>query len=99
MTLSELEALPTRQLLARLKRLQQCEETLALSDRGTVEQKAFHTIEFKDSREWIAAYDQSRTLLAQREHVPKGGELVSLRHERVLSASTSEHRSGKHKKR
>jgi hypothetical protein len=70
----ELEALSTKQLLARLRRLHQCEESLTLSDREHSD--ASGCIEFKQSAEWIAAHKQLRQVLSRREHVPKGDELV-----------------------
>lgn len=66
MSLTQLEALPTKRLLARLKQLHQCEESVSLSDRT-----GEHTIAgamFKDSPEWIAAYEQLKRILAGREH-------------------------------
>jgi hypothetical protein len=68
--LTELEALPTGQLLARLKRLHECEESLALSDRDVAD--ASGCIEFKQSPEWIAACLDVKRVLTRREHVPGG---------------------------
>ena len=51
---NNLEALPTKRLLARLKLLHQCEDSLALSDQVANNYKASNFIEFKDSLEWIA---------------------------------------------
>ena len=64
--LAQLETLPTKRLLARLKQLHQCEESLSLSDRG---ERDVSAAMFKDSPEWIAAYKQIKQLLAKREHV------------------------------
>ncbi len=69
MTRSELEALPTKRLLARLKQLHQCEESLTLSDREISEYKSSNFIEFKDSPEWIAEYNCLKDILSQREHI------------------------------
>ncbi len=71
-SLAELESWPTKQLLGRLKRLHQCEQSIALSDRATDDHEASGSIEFKDSAEWIAAYDQLKQVLASREHIPRG---------------------------
>lgn len=71
MSRSQLEVLPTKQLLARLNRLRQVEESLALSDREPGEYKPSGFIEFKDSSEWIAEYNCLKELLAAREHIPR----------------------------
>ncbi|ETK02624.1 hypothetical protein N425_03270 [Tannerella sp. oral taxon BU063 isolate Cell 2] len=68
MSLIELEALPTKQLLARLRRLHQCEESLALSDRDFADDSA--CIEFKQSPDWVAAFRDVKQVLSRREHVP-----------------------------
>ena len=65
----ELEALPTKQLLARLKRLHQCEQSLALSDRDIADDSG--AIEFKESPEWILAFESLKQVLSGREHVPR----------------------------
>ncbi len=70
MSQSDLEALPTQRLLARLKRLHQCEESLALSDREISKYKSSDFIEFKESPEWIAEYNSLKNILSQREHIP-----------------------------
>lgn len=71
MSRSQLESLPTKRLLARLNRLRQVEESLALSDREPNEYKPSRLIEFKDSPEWIAEYNYLKELLAEREHIPR----------------------------
>lgn len=70
MSKSDLEALPTHRLLARLKQLHRCEESLALSDQEISEYKPSDFIEFKDSPEWIAEYKCLKNILSQREHIP-----------------------------
>lgn len=65
--LAQLEKLNTKRLLARLKQLHQCEESASLSDRD-IEREGTNQV-FKDSPEWIAAYEQIKRLLAKREHV------------------------------
>ena len=70
---AELEALSTKQLLGRLKQLQQCEEALALSDRDVADDSG--RIEFKQSSEWISAFRDVKQVLSRREHVPKKSEL------------------------
>jgi hypothetical protein len=65
--LAQLEKLPTKRLLARLKQLHQCQESVSVSDRAG-ERNASGEV-FKDSPEWIEAYGQIKRLLAKREHV------------------------------
>jgi hypothetical protein len=65
--LAQLEKLTTKRLLARLKQLHQCENSAALSDR--VNEHDGGNQMFKDSPEWIAAYEQIKRILAKREHV------------------------------
>ena len=72
---SELESLPTKRLLARLKRLQQCEESLELSDRDKGNYKASNFIEFKKSENRIAEYNNLKIILAEREHIQKNKKL------------------------
>ena len=76
---NDLEALPTKQLLARLTRLHRCEESLALSDRAGESYEASSAIEFKDTREWILEFEKLKEVLARREHIPKKGELAESR--------------------
>jgi hypothetical protein len=70
MAKSDLETLPTKRLVARLKRLNQCEESLAMSDREISEYEPSGFIEFKDGSEWIAEYNCLKDILSQREHIP-----------------------------
>jgi len=67
MAMAELEALPTKRLLARLRRLHECEESLALSDRDLPDTSG--AIEFKQSPEWVTAYQNVKQILSRREHV------------------------------
>jgi hypothetical protein len=69
----ELEALPTKRLLALLRRLHECEESLALSDKDVADDSG--CIEFKQSPEWVSAFRDVKQVLASREHVPKKSEL------------------------
>lgn len=93
--ISELEALTTRQLLARLNRLRQCEESFSLSDRTANE--ISDSIEFKDSPEWTAEYNNLKEVLAHREHIPKGKELVKMRREKARKGKSLDRRFGKRK--
>lgn len=69
MSTSELEALPTRQFLTRLKRLHQCERSLALSDRDFANDSGI--IEFKESPEWVLAFEDLKRVLSGRDHIPR----------------------------
>jgi hypothetical protein len=65
----DLEKLSTKQLLGRLQRLHQCEESLELSDRDAIDNSG--CIEFKQSPEWLVAFNDVKQILARREHIPK----------------------------
>src|SRR5262245_36285288 len=93
MSLEELEKLSTKQLLSRLRQLQQCEESASLSDRHDTG-NASDAILFKDTSEWKAEYEQLKGALSLREHVPKGDELARGRRERALLNRTIERRAG-----
>ena len=67
LSLEQLEKLSTQRLLARLKQLHECEDSLSLSDRANSVREAGEL--FKDSPEWIAAYQELKRLLANREHI------------------------------
>ena len=71
MNRSQLEKLTTKRLLARLDRLQRCEQSMALSDRDADEYMPSGFIEFKDSPEWISEYNCLKELLANREHIAR----------------------------
>jgi hypothetical protein len=96
MSLKEIENLSTKQLLARLKRLHQCEESVLLSDRDD-ESNTAETILYKDTPEWKTAYEQVKGLLSLREHVPKGAELAKKRKMRALLSRTRKKRTGMRK--
>ena len=69
----ELERIPTKALLGRLKRLRQCEESLKLSDI----EEPFDTggaIFFKDTHEWQTAYEDVKLVLRTREHIPRNSK-------------------------
>jgi hypothetical protein len=97
MTLNELELLSTKQLLSRLKHLRQCEDSLDASDREGDERISDGSIEFKDNPEWTAEYNRLKTVLALREHIPKGVALVEMRHEKARRGNTLDRRAGKRK--
>jgi hypothetical protein len=79
MTASDLQGLSTKQLLARLTHLHQCEESLALSDRTAESHEASSAIEFKDSPEWVLEFEKLKHVLARRQHVPRKAELAKSR--------------------
>ena len=96
MSPEELERLTTKQLLARLERLRRCEESARLSDaREAVRPPG---VWFKDTPEWAAAYEQLKSVLARREHVPKGGELAERRKSRANLSRTSERKAGRQRR-
>jgi hypothetical protein len=68
----ELERMPTKALLGRLKNLYKCEESLELSD---LQNDSFDTgvIRFKETREWQIAYEDVKMVLSKREHIPRKG--------------------------
>jgi hypothetical protein len=90
MPIIELEALSTRQLLARLNRLQQCEDSLALSDRDDTKEQPDNGIEFKETEQWKEAYYQVKQVLAKREHIEKDTALVKQRQEKRKLCRTTE---------
>lgn len=69
MSLEQLETLPTKRLLARMRQLHQCEGSLSFSDYHDASEAS--GVMFKDSPEWVAAYQQLKLILAGREHIPK----------------------------
>src|SRR5262245_16918448 len=95
-SLEELENLSTKQLLARLRQLHQCEESALHSDRDDAS-NASGTILFKDTSEWKAAYEQVKGKLSLREHVPNGAELAKKRKRRAFLSRTTERRAGRRK--
>ena len=71
MSVEELEKLSTKRLLARLRQLQKCEESFALSDQVPSEYESDSSIEFKDSVEWKTEYSKIKQILDKREHYHK----------------------------
>ena len=87
---AELEGLVTKQLLARLRRLQACEESRALSDMTVEEVRAVQGILFKDTPEWKRAHKSVKEVLATREHVPGGAERKQIRQARAKRSRNAE---------
>jgi len=77
--MSHLEAMSSRQLLARLARLRFCEDLSHGSDLTPAEIAASDGILFKDTAEWRAAYTDLKRVLASREHVPRPAKRKSAR--------------------
>ena len=74
---SELERLPTKALLGRLKRLHECEQEPAASDLDPDELAAVEArggISFKSEPQWRSAFADLKEILATREHVPRPAE-------------------------
>lgn len=66
----QLESIPTKRLLARLKSLHQCEISFELSDREESERGLnVGQIEFKESEEWQKEYENIKEILSKREHI------------------------------
>src|SRR5262245_53374189 len=84
---TSLDALSTRQLLARLERLRRCEESLLGSDCTPDELAAISGIVFKEDARWKRAYDDVRAVLAGREHVAHGPERSAARHARASAGA------------
>jgi len=73
--LRSLEALETNALLARLNALRFLEESAALSDWSDEELAPYaDLIVFKNTDEWRVAYAEVKSVLATREHVPRGSK-------------------------
>jgi hypothetical protein len=88
---SVLSSLHTKTLLARLRRLQRCEESASGSDATLDELAGVVGILYKDTPEWAAAYINVKQVLASREHVPHGPENLSARMDRVRANQNTEH--------
>jgi hypothetical protein len=74
---AELEALPTKALLGRLKRLYECEQEPADSDLDPGELAALEAlggINFKSEPQWRAAFKDVKAVLATREPVQPPAE-------------------------
>ena len=87
LTPEDLASMPTKQLLGRLRSLQRCEESAALSDRTPEDIAASEGILFNGSAEWQRAYADLKAVLATREHVPSAAERVQARHQRATRKS------------
>ena len=92
-----LEKMPTKQLLGRLRRLRECEESASLSDSTTPAQDA--GIVFKETPEWRTAYRQLKQVLSNREHVRTSAERTALRKRRGRSASARKSNKAVHRTR
>lgn len=69
---SSLNKKGTKELLGYLKRLQQCEESLGLSDMDMNEDPIDdEIIYFKQSDKWKTAYHDVKTILSGREYIEK----------------------------
>ena len=79
--------MPTKQLLGRLRSLQRCEDSAALSDRAPEEIAASESILFKGTGEWQRAYADLKAVLATREHVPSAAERAQTRQQRATRKS------------
>ena len=90
----DLESLPTRELLTRLERLRQCEQSLELSDMTPEEAGQARGILFKDSDAWRQATAEVKQVLSTREHLPGAAERKQRRLERAGLNRTRERKGG-----
>ncbi len=79
--------MPTKQLLGRLRSLQRCEESAALSDRTPEEIAVSENILFKGTAEWQRAYADLKAVLTTREHVRSAAERAQARQQRATKKS------------
>jgi MYXO-CTERM domain-containing protein len=87
---AELEAMPTKQLLAQLQRLRVCEENIAASDFQKIDTDDTTEILFKDDPRWRTQVDEVKRILSTREHVPKAPERKA---KRIARAAQTKSRS------
>lgn len=83
-TIEELNRMPTKQLIARLRRLLGCEgdfesSDLAFGDNKDPDELFPNLINYRDTERWEKAYNDVKQVLGTREHVPKGIELKNMR--------------------
>lgn len=80
-TIVELEAMHTGTLMSRSRTLLKCAETSTL----TIQDKAslFTPILFKDTVVWKNAYQELKSVLDQREHLPNKQERKAMRQARA----------------
>ena len=79
MSKEELLSLPTKGLLARLKKLLQCEASVEMSDQNAKSSTSADQIQFKNTSQWETAYEEVKAELAKRDHVPTGKESQAMR--------------------
>jgi hypothetical protein len=94
MTKHELEALPTKALLARRTGLLRCEESFSLSDESGAE-TGVSDIRFKDTPQWKRAYEELLSVLTEREHIVTGIGLEQLRKKKIEARKTRDKRAGR----
>jgi hypothetical protein len=66
---NKLESLTTKRLLAYLRNLQQCEESIEASDWEEEKVNSKDGIVFKSSEEWRSQYNLVKTVLAERPNI------------------------------
>ena len=86
-TLDELVEMHTGSLMSRREALLKCEESFEASDRNGYETKPSSSvtgvIEFKNTPEWKKAYNELKTVLSKREHMPNKQERKEIRKEKA----------------
>jgi len=77
-TFEELGSMSTFALVGRRTKLLKCEDSFESSDRFGYEEepnpKETGFVEFKDQPDWINAYNEVKSLLSNREHIPNAAE-------------------------
>lgn len=91
----ELEKMPTKQLITRLRRLLGCENNfessdLAYDDNKDPDELFPNFINYKDTKKWENAYEYVKNILSKREHIIKGFELRKIRLENIKINQTKE---------
>lgn len=79
MTLAALQQMHTGSLMKRRAALLACEESFAVSDRDGLPNTENGRIEFKNTPQWQQAYEDIKSVLATREHIPNKQERKAIR--------------------
>ena len=89
-TIEELNEMHTGSLMSRRAKLLKCEESFEKSDRNGYETKpnASETgfIEFKNTPEWLKAYNDLKGVLQTRENIPSKQERKEIRREKAKNS-------------
>ena len=86
-----LEKMATGSLLARLRLLLACEDSVDCSDQIESEHDP-EFIQFKDDPDWKSAHSEVKKVLAGRKHLPTAAERAEKRQRRAAANKTKEKR-------